>query len=520
MFFLFYMKFIPIFWLIMLLFRRGGVVILNSSKVMEKTMFEDFQVQGFWWLPGDKEQVSGTLFYKQEKVELELLGTLGSSKDIMSDLTNYDVILGRSDKGEEFTLFNAYSAGTSVSFPGYATESYQLDSFLVGGHFPQKQDIQFSYCSFIPTYLSTWLNRSVFQQETAYNQENSSIKERKVSYTPLIGFKHYIPSINAYIEEGNSIKFKELLSESVNWTSKSNLSITPDYPESIDWLKEQILSLKELLILFIGKTVYFESISFFGEEEERDGFSEMYRPRYSYFKVQSKPKFKQDFKKSDVLVEFSQIEEKFKTILNSWFEKRTTLDIVFSLYFNDYYLEKSYVHTSFLNSIQILEIYHRHVYEGKPFDEEDYSKYRSQLIDYATDTFPTEFAKRIEGMLKHGNEYTLNKRLKQIINNLDQNSKVSLIGNSANRERFIQQLVDTRNYLTHYDKAEKNNLLETSAERFYAIQRLKAIATLTIAKELGVEESLMLKVLESNSRYQIVLSKAKEFLNKKPRVTQ
>lgn len=493
---------------------------MANSKAMGKTMFEDFQVKGFWWLPEKEEHVPGILFYKQDKIELELMGTLESNERMFMEPTNQDIVWGRSDKGEEFTLFSAYSNGVSASFPGYATESYQVNSFLVGGHFHQMNDIQFSYCSFAPTYLSTWFKRNVFLQETTYDQTDHFVRDRKITYTRPSAFKYYIPSINSHIEEGHLTKFSGVLHEEINWSSKSILYITPEHSQSMEWFKENIFSLRELLILFIGSTVYFEQIEFIGKEEIREGNSETYRPRYKYFQSQDKSKFKPEFKEKDILVKFSHIEENFNNILNSWFEKRNTLDTVRTLYFTDYYIEKDYLHKTFLNTIQILEIYHRHVYEGKLFEEDYYNQNVAQLINYAKSSLPEDFVQTIEKKLKHGNEYSLNKRLKEIINSLEKDSKLSLIGNSDNRDRFIQQLVDTRNYLTHYDKSEKKKLLETTLEKFYAIQRLKAIATLIIVKELGVKESLMLEVLENNSRYKFVLNKAKEFLNKKPKVNQ
>ena len=64
---------------------------MANSKAMGKTMFEDFQVKGFWWLPEKEEHVPGILFYKQDKIELELMGTLESNERMFMEPTNQDM---------------------------------------------------------------------------------------------------------------------------------------------------------------------------------------------------------------------------------------------------------------------------------------------------------------------------------------------------------------------------------------------------------------------------------------------
>ncbi|WP_425203927.1 HEPN domain-containing protein [Priestia megaterium] len=487
---------------------------MGSTKALTKTMFEDFQVKGYWWIPEKEEKVSGILFYKQDKIELELLGTLNVDDGVLANPMNHQAILGMSDKGEKFTLFKGFPIQITTNFPGYPTETYSIDSFLVGGHFYNLEDINFSYCSFIPTYLTKWLSRGVFEETGWFKDDTSILEKMQLSYTPPTTFKYYVSSINAYIEEQGSANFSGDLIEERIWKNKGILYIRPEHIQSMQWLKERTYLLRELLALLTGQAIYFKNIYYFGEEEQREEDSKPFNPQYSYFFKQDKSKFKPNFKDSDILVKFSDIEENFGSILESWFGKQEILETVCSLYFNELYMEKTLLNTSFLNMVQMLEIYHRRVYEGKIFDEATYKENESKLLGYVQSELPEEFAKRVANLLSHGNEYSLSKRLREIISSLEPETKAYLFGNSKNRDRFVQQLVDTRNFLTHYDKTEKKNLLEKSDEKFYALQRLRTLVTLILFKEIGVEESSIRDKIAQSRKYQSVISGAKAVLNK------
>ncbi|MGE7691419.1 HEPN domain-containing protein [Lysinibacillus sp. NPDC097214] len=157
-----------------------------------------------------------------------------------------------------------------------------------------------------------------------------------------------------------------------------------------------------------------------------------------------------------------------------------------------------YINSSFLSYIQSLEIYHRRKFDSKLFLESDYNTYMEKLKVFVEKEIP-EFTAKIDSMKQHGNEVNLGKRLKEIISSLSGDSKSYLFGNSKKRDKFIMQLVETRNYLTHFDKTRKKNILEDTNSLLNAVMRMQALITLTILIDLGIDEEIALnRIKESN----------------------
>lgn len=479
-------------------------------KAMKQSLFDEFQIKGYWWLPESDEEVPGILFYSQENMYLELLGAL-ESKDLFLENSTREIILGRSDKGEEFTLLNARTKNATANYPGYPTESYHIGSFLVGGIFDSKKEINFDSAIFTLTYLTKWLNRPIFIDETRYDKDTNDIIEKQVRYNETPLFKHYVSSLKSTIEESFLFNFGGDLSESVSWKHIRRVKITPDAGQGFDWFYENMFLLKDLFSLFIGHGLYFQDIKFFGEEIMLDS-SKTFRKPYKYFFRQNKIKVKSKFDWSDIMVEFSEVEDDFSNVINMWFEKHQVLQTVYEFYFSNFYKE-IYLDTTFLNTVQTLEIYHRKNFEGKIFDKDVFRDLSTQLKEYTNDHFPDDFSKKIRDMLAFGNEYSLAMRLQELINNFEAETKERLIGDSDAVKKFVRQIVDTRNYLTHFDKNKKKNVLEETDEKFLAIKRLIAITTVILFKEIGINESLIVNKVCDSKQYSFVLSKAMKVLN-------
>lgn len=478
---------------------------MASVKAMHQTMLDEFQIKGYWWLPNSEERVSGILFYQQDKIVLELMGNISKDEGLFENAgTNNPIILGFSDKGEDFTLMSAFLLNTTFSSPGFSTETYSIDSFIVGGHFNTVNEMSFHSLVVYPTYFSKWVGKSPYIMHMSEGRLDS------ISIAETNTFKEYVAPLNAFIEEV-SYKVWRQSTDGLNLSFKGGFKIIPEEFQSFDWLSKVMFRLKGLYTLFINYPTYFESIEFYGEVVHESGVS-TYRKKYNYFQKQIGMKVKEKFNHDDAMIGYVKVHDNMGIIFNSWFEKQDNLKTILDLYLSDFYITSN-LETRFLNAVQTLEIYHRRTFEGKLFDEAFYLEHTSQLVEYINRELPEEMSQRIEGMLVHGNEFSLGKRLRELVNTLEPETKKYLFGNSDDRGRFVQQLVDTRNYLTHYDKEEKKNLIDSPTGIFYSVNRLKAFTTLILFKEIGVNEEVILLKIQESKQYSLSISKAKELLN-------
>lgn len=101
----------------------------------------------------------------------------------------------------------------------------------------------------------------------------------------------------------------------------------------------------------------------------------------------------------------------------------------------------------------------------------------------------------LAGRLDNGNEISLRTRLNRIIESFK-----STIGTESEVKFIVKLIVDTRNYLTHYDhKLEKK---AASGQNLWSLcQKMEAILQLHLLKELGFNESEINSVLNNTYKF-------------------
>ncbi|MGD6815487.1 HEPN domain-containing protein [Metabacillus sp. 113a] len=488
---------------------------MGKVKIKDQDLFGEFQIKGYWGLPNSDKKISGILFYKSDEIKLELNGTLDSNskESLFKYLDIAPIILGDSDSGEKFTLLNCTNSNFSFNLTvnGFNTETYSIDSIIVGGHFNSVDEISFHSIAIYPTYFSKWTSKSPFVKE--YGLKDGTIGTlNNISFPDVDLFEEYIPSMNAKVKEVFFTNVTGDYSDNFNYTYKGGLKIIPDEWKSFNEFNEVLYQFLRLYTLLVGSPTYLEKVVFYGEENAPFNKFEQ-RKKYYFFKKQKDMKIINNFTRHDSLINYETIKDNFSQVIGLWFEKSEALKNIKDIYFTDFYMEM-YLETRFLNAVQTLEIYHRKKNYDVPMDSEEYMENCQKLLFQIQGNFPEDFSEIIISKLTYGNEYSLGKRLRTIIKELNPETKTFLIGNSDDRNRFVQQLVETRNYLTHYDLENKQNVLHETDEIYYAFQRVKAISTIVLFKEIGLDEDIILSKIMENSKYSNSISTAKKVLNK------
>ena len=89
----------------------------------------------------------------------------------------------------------------------------------------------------------------------------------------------------------------------------------------------------------------------------------------------------------------------------------------------------------------------------------------------------------MDSKLKYANEISLRKRLKRLIHPFG-----DLFGTSSEIKLFVQNTVDVRNYLTHYDKAEESRTKHIIDNNLYDIcLKLDALLQLQFLQFTGMD---------------------------------
>ena len=119
-----------------------------------------------------------------------------------------------------------------------------------------------------------------------------------------------------------------------------------------------------------------------------------------------------------------------------------SLGILFAILYSDMYLS-----IRFLLAAQAVEALHRHLLPSTYIDETRYEEIRRELVNSIPGEVPPNLKSKLKDVLKYGNELSLRRRLKEVSQRLAEKEAADIICLDS---AFISDVVDTRNYLTHY----------------------------------------------------------------------
>ena len=141
---------------------------------------------------------------------------------------------------------------------------------------------------------------------------------------------------------------------------------------------------------------------------------------------------------------YKDISECFENAILTWLENYEKIQPAFGLYLSSRIGAHKFLNGIFLSLVQSLETLHRRTTRDTVMDADEFDKLRTTIID----AIPAERKEFIEHKLEHANEVSLSRRLKKLIRPFR-----DLFGTSSERSSLIRNIVDVRNYLTHYDEA-------------------------------------------------------------------
>lgn len=131
---------------------------------------------------------------------------------------------------------------------------------------------------------------------------------------------------------------------------------------------------------------------------------------------------------------------------------------VLDAFFDYYYKQPSMEASRFLNLAQCIEGFHRLAYGGDYIPAKDYKKCLFKEFERAIDEFTgddSDLAQGLKEKLTHVYEFSLNKRLGDLLKNEVVSSFKSLFVVGITVDEFAKFIVKLRNQLTHPDKTQQ-----------------------------------------------------------------
>ena len=113
------------------------------------------------------------------------------------------------------------------------------------------------------------------------------------------------------------------------------------------------------------------------------------------------------------------------------------------------------------------------------------------LVSEIIKACPEQHMEWLKRRLMHGNEINLGKRLKRIIEPFKDK-----LGSRKERNSLLRKIVDTRNYLTHYNEDLKESAAQ-DRELWGLCQKMEVIFQLHFLKVIGFSDEEISAVIEN-----------------------
>jgi len=446
-------------------------------------MTDEKRYEGYWWLPDEVDnKVGGVLtFSPTDGVELRLFSALDDDqeKTRSSEPVEFETVFGKTTENENITVKNTYRKNYKTFYAGGESmmqAEHRSSLMYQGMHIdsvPQFERVVIDY-----PQLFGWYGRSGIEIEFEESENES----------PVTTVQYQSP--NSERAELNSIVLTLLPTESHSSSSgmeqiseDAQFIVEPDDGTlSLERIREIEARLQAFLTLSCGEEIHSTGLS---------GHLKSFNNPFKSIEIMyTRPNYKLSSTGFDInkyTFEFSDIEDRFESVMRTWFDSYERLKPVFDLFFSVQYNSSQYVQTEFLTLTRAIESYHRIDHNGLYLDPDEFSEYYDELVDSIHDDHDQSFKAHLKnGTFKYANEYSFGKRLR-LLNDLFEHLIDTL---PVDFSEVIQPMVDARNDLTHQDMErgtpDPENLIHYT-------NVLRALIEMILLKEITIPDEQIIQ---------------------------
>lgn len=435
------------------------------------------EIEGKWWLADFPDsKFEGTLRIDEDSLSLKI-NTL--KRSISFEDIFVDIVLGESNSGEKITLYKN-------SVTDAVTEVYIISTFMIiGSHYTSENELLFKQISFHFSNVVGWIGKDVFKVN---NQDPEKLLISVSGYTldfSLNGYKLNLVFNPTYEIRGvSSLKSKQI----PKFTLDAREVIT------LSELVNIVESLQDFFILLMGRIIH--PYGFRLSDQNNKEFSLLYQGKSERIKENQFEDF----------INFKAIESELKNLVKNWFSKSDKLRLPSSLFLGLVYVESIYIEYKLIAFAQLIEAFHRRIYNGNYKTEEEYKTIYETIVK-AIPTNIGSLGESLKNKLVYGNEYSLRKRLNELMKDNYEEYFKSFI---FNKNLFVDKVIETRNYLIHNPKNKKNESIVEDKDLVFLNYQLQFMCHLLLLKEIGVSPEILKGFIKYSSTKRTI-----EFLNKK-----
>ena len=355
---------------------------------------------------------------------------------------------------------------------------------FTGCHYDADEDVTFTKFDFSTESLDEWLGVSGIDVRFDRQRIRSLVEVR-------------VPEdISIDLPDGTELKFKFGMTfpthtktiTDIRVSQQAYLSLVSHEPRPLKYFIKLATKLRNFLRLAIGQPISLAGTTGYSPDLTRsDGngrnFEVPIRVHYGEVGISEKEQKVPWFR---MLFLYRDVEYQIEKLIANWLQSFEIFGPALDVYFTAMANTSQYPEVEFLQRVQGIEIIHRR----SSSETEMSCKEFASTVDSLLLNCPNRSREWLRMRLKYANELSLRKRLRLMIEPFAQ-----LFGDTKQQKSFINQVVNTRNYLTHYDlnleshAAQGRDLwrLTKRLEALFQLHTLKFIGMDIMASEQGIE---------------------------------
>jgi hypothetical protein len=446
---------------------------------------EKYVKTGYFWLPdkADKKIPGVLTICNGGDIELEIVGHFNERLRGLDEDEELIRIIGHIEDDGLVTLDDCFYTKKNFAFNGISKSKIRVNRVLSGVAYDRDEPFTFNSLSFSVDCFDEWVGISGIKVDNDWDNRTASI-----TYEPP-------ENIECKLDNGMQLQicfgytlpgFPNLTEAKI--TQSAYFKLTSDDLRPLSDFTDVAYKLTNLMCFAIDTTVTLKKLIAKSTEIQRNSSDtkhlvpiKIYYPSIPFVEKAPNKSWHQ------MLFSYGGVKSNLQTVFNNWINAYEVIAPALSLYFSTKNGAQKYLDGKFLALAQGLETYHRRTSDEKQMDSNQFELLISEILDKC----PEQHTDWLKGRLTHGNEINLGKRLKRIVEPFKDK-----LGSSNDRNKLLRKIVDTRNYLTHYNESLKNSAAMGN-ELWNLCQKMEAIFQLHFLKVIGFTNEEISSVIEN-----------------------
>lgn len=460
-----------------------------------------FSLKGDWFLPDSPDKrLSGEVSYSPEKgVYLELIGAF-SKNPLDPDDNNYTTILGIVEGSRKISLFECLHVGrTTVSFvcgseTAKPVTTYSVNLMLDGWHYDSCDDICVKTVYIQFDGLAEWLQVSGFGLD-AVKMDEKTIDVHYQRPEP-INFE-FSKGVKASFDFCTSSISQPAFRTSFEMQQVARLKIQREAELTLDDILRVAYKFLAFLMLGLNGETFVKSITcfFYPNNTELMPDETLDRRRVDFFYQQHLTVKENKWDFYSMTFTYPAVKDKFQQLITKWENDFSDFEPAINLLVEQICEKNTFSINDFLNLAQAAETLHDRIKPGeKKMPDGEYKSLKEKILN----VIPEIYKGFVQGLLQFGNNASLRQRLIDLVEMCPGKICELFI---PDKDAFINEVLDSRNYYTHYTISGKKNVKQ-GRDLMLLTKRIQILLIINILLHLGMSDALLIR-LYANQKYQL-----------------